>query len=66
MALLEESIQRCKDGDAKCKPSHVTFNTAAECLANSDEPDKETQVLTIFEQMEEIGIQPDLVSFNIL
>jgi hypothetical protein len=65
-ALLNESIQRFKDGDIKCKPSHVTFNSVAECIANSDDPEKVTQVLAMFEQMEEIGCKPILVSFNIL
>ncbi|KAL3763328.1 hypothetical protein ACHAW5_007720 [Stephanodiscus triporus] len=64
-ALLDESIQRYQDGDVRCKPTNVTFNVAAESIANSNCEDTETQVLSLFETMEEIGCEPNLISFNI-
>lgn len=44
----------------------MIFNVAAECIASSDEPDKEQQVLALFETMEGIGCETNLISFNIL
>jgi hypothetical protein len=63
--LLDESIQRYRDGDVRCKPSNVTFNVAAETIVNSNDNDMETQVLSLFETMEDIGCEPNLISFNI-
>lgn len=65
-ALLDESIIRYQSGDGKCKPSNVTFNVAAASIASSDDPDREAHVLALFEKMEEIGCEPNLISFNIL
>jgi hypothetical protein len=64
-ALLDESIQRYQDGDIRCKPTNVTFNVAAESIENSNDQDMETQVLSLFKKMEEIGCEQNLVSFNI-
>eukprot|EP00571_Detonula_confervacea_P012954 CAMPEP_0172306034 /NCGR_PEP_ID=MMETSP1058-20130122/7195_1 /TAXON_ID=83371 /ORGANISM="Detonula confervacea, Strain CCMP 353" /LENGTH=1003 /DNA_ID=CAMNT_0013017805 /DNA_START=37 /DNA_END=3045 /DNA_ORIENTATION=- len=67
MALLDESIQRYQKGDNNCKPSNVTFNVTADTIANSDDREgKEATVLALFEKMEGIGCEPNLISFNIL
>ena len=66
MALLDESIKRYRNGDENCKPSNATINIMANIITNSDESGRETQVLALFQSMEEIGFKPDLVSFNIL
>jgi hypothetical protein len=63
--LLDESIQRYRDGDIRCKPSNVTFNVAAESIASSNDEDSETKVLALYKTMEEIGCEPNLISFNI-
>lgn len=65
-ALLDESITRYQNGNNSCKPSNVTFNATASCISNCDDPDRVTQVLSLFETMEAIGLEPELVSFNIL
>ncbi len=64
-ALLDESILRYRAGDVRCKPSNVTFNVAAESIADSNDHDMETQVLSLFKTMEDIGCEPNLISFNI-
>ena len=66
MSLVDELIVRYRNGDRRCKPSNVTFIVTAECVSKSDEPDRETQVLSLFENMEEFGCQPDRVCFNVL
>lgn len=64
-ALLDESIQRYRAGDVRCKPSNVTFNVAAESITDNNNHDMETQVLSLFQTMEDIGCEPNLISFNI-
>lgn len=64
--LLNETIQRYHAGDIKCKPSTDLFNTVALVIANSDVPNRENEVLALFEKMESNGCTPSLVSFNIL
>jgi hypothetical protein len=64
--LLDESITRYQNGNNSCKPSNVTFNATASYISNCDDPDRVTQVLSLFETMEAIGLEPELVSFNIL
>ena len=67
-ALLDESIKRYQSGDVSCRPSEVTFNATASCIANSPDPDRYREVLALFEQMEgtEGCDPPNLVSFNTL
>jgi len=64
--LLDESMERYRGGDSTCKPSNSTFNVTALCIADSDVPDKENHVLSLFEKMEDSGCKPCLVSFNIV
>ena len=66
MALFNENIQGYVNGDEllKLRPTH--FNTIAEVISSSDDPDKEVLVLELFEKMENFGCVPSLVTFNIL
>lgn len=64
--LMNETIQRYRGGDRKCKPSTELFNALAHVISNSDIPDREKEVLTLFETMESNGCTPSLESFNIL
>lgn len=59
-------MERYESGDANCKPSNLTFNALAETIASSDKPEKELLLLSLFEQMEDVGCELNLVSFNIL
>jgi len=65
-AILDECIRRYQSGKNKSKPSNVIFNDFADIISNSDEPDKVTDVLALFEKMESTGEEPSLISFNIL
>lgn len=64
--LMNETIQRYRGGSSKCKPSTDLFNALASVISHSDIPDRENEVLTLFEEMESNGCTPSLVSFNIL
>ena len=64
--LFDESMERYERGDANCKPSNLTFNALADNIAHSDELEKELLLLSLFEQMEDVGCELNLVSFNIL
>ncbi|KAL7454226.1 hypothetical protein ACHAWC_005850, partial [Mediolabrus comicus] len=64
--LMNEVTRRYRDGDSRCKPSTDLFNTLALVISNSDIPNRENEVLTLFEAMESNGCSPSLVSFNIL
>ena len=64
--LMNEVTRRYRDGDSRCKPSTDLFNTLALVISNSDIPNRENEVLTLFEEMELNGCSPSLVSFNIL
>ncbi|KAL3798151.1 hypothetical protein HJC23_005712 [Cyclotella cryptica] len=64
--LFDESITRYCDGDELLKPSSSHFNTLAYVIASSDNPDKDLLVLSLFQDMEKLGCEPCIVTFNIL
>jgi len=64
--LMNETIQRYHGGDSTCKPSTDLFNALAHVISNSDVPNRENEVLTLFEAMESNGCTPSLESCNIL
>jgi len=70
IALLDDMIQRYKDGDSNVMPDDVTYNSVINNIANSKSEDSPRRAIQLLEEMEssyESGLiksQPDIISYN--
>jgi len=70
IALLDDMIQRYKDGDSNVMPDDVTFNSVINNIANSKSEDAPQRAIQLLEEMEssyESGLiksKPDIISYN--
>ena len=70
IALLDDMIQRYKDGDSNVIPDDVTYNSVINNIANSKSEDSPRRAIQLLEEMEssyESGLiksKPDIISYN--
>ena len=70
IALLDDMIQRYKDGDSSVLPDDVTYNSVINNIANSKSEDAPRRAIQLLEEMEssyESGLiksKPDIISYN--
>ncbi|KAL7470325.1 hypothetical protein ACHAXS_010558 [Conticribra weissflogii] len=64
--LFKQCVSRYQSGDNTCKPNLLHFHALAGAITSIGSQDRVSQVLSLFEKMEEQGIKPNRVTFNIL
>jgi len=64
--LLKQCVSRYQSGDSTCKPNLLHFHALAGAITSIGSQDRVSDVLSLFEKMEEQGIKPNRVTFNIL
>lgn len=63
---MNEVLERYEAGDEKCKPTVGLFHTIASAISDADAPDKLKQVVSLFEDMEKMGLKASRYAFNIM